>query len=84
MKKSSSPTITNDEWLSELLALRAMREDGDGLTVAEMIEATGLSRPILQRKLRLAKLSGKLLVARKMSERIDGIMTHVNCYRLRK
>jgi len=75
--------VTIEEWLAEMERLGLSGTDADGITIAEIAEASGISRETLRVRMRaaieagLAEYAGKRTMAS-----IDGRPTAVPVYRL--
>ena len=54
----------------------------DGHTVQELVTLTGKSEEWVRAKLRLLQQSGRLVVGRKRTHRIDGVPTSVAAYKI--
>jgi len=70
--KTVDPKITVNEWLQELERLTPINDEG--MSAAEIVEATGLCVSQVQRRLRRAHKAGLVEVRRVMRPRIDGIL----------
>ncbi len=75
-------TIMRDVWLAELEAIAMASTDPGGMTVAEMREASGMSRELIRRMLSTAIQSGAWeLAGTRRITRIDGRPSVTPCYR---
>ena len=78
--------ISREEWLAEFDRLEApacggVPDDG-GLTTAEIVEATGMSKCTVLLRLKRAKALGILQIANTLREGLDGRLRPCQCYRI--
>ena len=81
----SAVVITESEWLAELESLCPFTQDGEGLSIMEIADATGASRGCAQKRVKQMITSGRMEFAGfKTSTRMDGMPCRIPCYRIIK
>lgn len=72
--------LTTESWLAEIEKLQCRKVNG--LTVSEIVAATGRPRVNILRAIRTGIANGScVFVGRKTAQRIDGVSTPIPAYR---
>ena len=74
--------LTEVDLIEALLAAQQNQDDGGALTVADIVDQTGLSREAVRKRLHLLEMEQRLTVTRVARKCLDGLVRRVPGYRL--
>lgn len=79
---ATQKTITEAEWMAELV--RLSKRNDEGMTCEELAKATGVSTATMRKRIKEATARGWVVTGRRTITRIDGVAAMAPVYRIVK